>query len=329
MELLNKVAKILQQNFAIFTVVIALSAYFVPDLFLWSGSYMNLLMGVVIFGMSLTMEMKDFKTLFTSPKSTIIGLICVYIVSTLGTLIIVYGLQLPIALKIGLLLCAASPGGNITNVLTFISKGDVALSIGLTSLATFLAPIVTPSLCLLLLGEVTEMDGPGMIKTMIVSVIIPLIVGLALKALAKDAVSKVSQFSPMISLVAISIMTGGLVASRREALLGLDWKTLVGGILFLGVSAFLSFFIAKLLGVNQFQSRAISIEAGFKNTVLSAMLAGVSFGQYPEAALVCIIVALMAAVLGPIYANTLAKLPITDNSMPVSEEAIVLEEGIN
>ncbi|MBM7711548.1 bile acid:sodium symporter family protein [Enterococcus xiangfangensis] len=326
MELLNKVAKTLQQNFAIFTIVIALAAYFIPDLFLWSGPYMNLLMGLVIFGMSLTMEMKDFKELFTAPKATIVGLLCVFVVSTAGTLGIVYGLQLPTALKVGLLLCAASPGGNITNVLTFIAKGDVALSIGLTSLATFLAPVITPSLCLLLLGEVTEMDGPGMIKTMIISVIIPLIIGLLLKALAKDAVLKVSQFSPMISLVAISIMTGGLVAGRREALLSLNWKTLVGGVLFLAFSAGLSYLIAKFLGINQFQRRAVSIEAGFKNTVLSAMLAGVSFSQYPEAALLCIIVALMAAVLGPVYANALAKIPITDNSEPTSIKKTVIEE---
>lgn len=325
MEFLNKIAKVLQQNFAIFTIIIALSAYFFPDLFLWSGPYMNFLMGIVIFGMSLTIEMKDFKTLFTAPKATIVGLLCVYAVSTIGTLAIVYLLQLPTALKIGLLLCAASPGGNITNVLTFIAKGDVALSIGLTSLGTFLAPIVTPSLCLLLLGEVTEMDGPGMIKTMIVSVIIPLIIGLVLKALAKDAVSKVSQFSPMISLVAISIMTGALVAGRREALLEMNWKTFVGSLLFLAVSASASLFIAKIFGINQFQRRAVSIEAGFKNTVLSAMLAGVSFSQYPEAALVCIIVALMAAVLGPIYANAIAKMPITDSSEPVAEGVTAVE----
>lgn len=321
MKVLNDISGLLQKNFAVFTVVIALLAYFLPDLFLWAGPYMSILMGIVMFGMSLTMEMKDFKPLLTKPKATIVGLSCVYLGSCAVTFLLVNLLNLPVGLKIGILMCAASPGGNITNVLTFIAKGDTPLSIGLTAIGTLIAPVVTPALCLLMVGAWTEVDGPGMIKTMIFSVIIPLLIGLAIKAYAKAAASKVQEFSPMISLLAISLMTGGLIAARKEALVGLDWRIIAGALGFLAGSAAMSYAIAKLFHIGEYQVRAISIEAGFKNTVLSAMLAGVSFTNYPESALACIVTALLAAVLGPVYANMLAKVPIRDNSVPQDGEA--------
>ncbi len=316
MKVLNDISSLLQKNFAIFTLVIALLAYLFPDVFLWTGPYMSILMGIVMFGMSLTMELKDFKPLLTKPKATIVGLSCVYIGSCAVTYVLVNLLNLPIGLKIGLLMCAASPGGNITNVLTFIAKGDTPLSIGLTAIGTLIAPVVTPPLCLIMVGAWTEVDGPGMIKTMILSVIIPLLIGLVIKAYAKAAASKVQEFSPMISLLAISLMTGGLIAARKAALIGLDWRIIIGALGFLVVSASMAYGVAVLFRIGEYQVRAISIEAGFKNTVLSAMLAGVSFTNYPESALACIVTALLAAVLGPIYANMLSRVPIRDNSAP-------------
>jgi len=325
MSILIKLTKLIQKYFALFTIFIVVLAYFVPSLFEWSAPHMSKLMGIVMFGMSLTMSMQDFKPLILKPKATIIGLACVYLVSCAGTFAIVTLFNLPVALKIGFLMCAASPGGNITNVLTFIAKGDTPLSIGLTAIGTLIAPIVTPGLILLMLGTVTEVDGPGMIKTMIFSVIIPLLIGLLFKAVANNTASKIQQFSPSISLIAISIMTGGLIVSRKEVILNMDWKILIGGICFLSISAGLSLLISRLLKISQYQARAISVEAGFKNTVLSAMLAGVSFPDYPEAAMACIVTAILAAVLGPIYANAFAKVPITDGSDNASLEAATQE----
>ncbi|MDR0879942.1 MAG: bile acid:sodium symporter family protein [Clostridioides sp.] len=314
MKTLNNISKLLQKNFAVFTIVIALVAYFFPNVFLWSNPHMSLLMGLVMFGMSLTMEIQDFKQLVMKPKAMIVGLSCVFIASSIVTIILVNALHLPVALKIGILMCAAVPGGNITNVLTFIGKGDTPLSVGLTSVGTLIAPIVTPAMCLILVRAWTDVDGPGMIKTMIISVIIPLLIGLAMKAWLKTIASKLEEFSPTISLVSLSIMTGGLIAGRKAALMGLDWRIFVTVLCFLILSTSAAYGISRLFRINQYQRRAVAIEAGFKNTVLAAMLAGVSFKNYPESALVGIIAAVMAAVLGSIFANVMAKMPITDGS---------------
>ena len=308
MRALVKIAKTVQGHFALFTIVIAALAFFAPGTFLWAASGMNIGMIVVMFGMSLTMEFSDFKELLLRPKAVIIGLICVFVISSGTTSLVVKVLGLPTGIAIGLLLCGATPGGVITNVLTYISDGDVPLSVGLTSVGTLIAPIVTPAMVYLMVGRMTTVDGPGMIKSMLINVVLPLIVGLTIKALFMESAKKISEFSPLFSLIALGFVVGIIVSTNKSKLLAaLNVKLFIAVILFILVPTLISYLVSKLFKIGIPQGRAIGIEVGFKNSILASIIAANVFSEFPEAALPGVVIAVVAAVIGPIIGNFWAK----------------------
>lgn len=243
MKILNKIAKTVQSNFAIFTIVIALLGYFVPQLFSWVGNLTSFFMAVVMFGMSLTMEVEDFRTLFKKPKAMIIGIILVYFVSSGVTFITVKLLALPVGLSIGLLLAACTPGGVITNVMTFIADGDVPLSVGLTSVGTILAPILTPAMAFVMVGQWAEVDAKGMIISMLLTVVLPLVLGLGIKFIFHSAATKVQEISPLLSLLSLAIIIGAIVSKNGSNLLKMDIKLFLACLIFIVVPTFLSLWI--------------------------------------------------------------------------------------
>lgn len=307
MKILNKIAKTVQSNFAIFTIVIALLGYFVPQLFSWVGNLTSFFMAVVMFGMSLTMEVEDFRTLFKKPKAMIIGIILVYFVSSGVTFITVKLLALPVGLSIGLLLAACTPGGVITNVMTFIADGDVPLSVGLTSVGTILAPILTPAMAFVMVGQWTEVDAKGMIISMLLTVVLPLVLGLGIKFIFHSAATKVQEISPLLSLLSLAIIIGAIVSKNGSNLLKMDIKLFLACLIFIVVPTFLSLWISKICGISEQQGRAIGIETGLKNSILASILATQNFQDQPTAALPGIVIALMASIIGPILANYWAK----------------------
>lgn len=308
MKMLVKIAKTVQGHFALFTIAVAALAFFVPQTFLWAAKGMNIGMIVVMFGMSLTMEFSDFKQLVVRPKAMLMGLACVFLISSGVTFLVANILGLPAGLVIGLLLCGATPGGVITNVLTYIADGDVPLSVGLTSVGTLIAPIVTPAMAYLLVGRMTQVDGLGMIKSMLINVVLPLVVGLTIKALFKKAATKISEFSPLFSLIALAFVVGIIVSTNKDKLLAaLSVKLLIAVLLFIIVPTAISFLLARLLKISVPQCRAIGIEVGFKNSILASIIAADVFREFPEAALPGIVIAVMAAVIGPIIGNIWAK----------------------
>lgn len=308
MKTLVKIAKTVQGHFALFTVAVAVLAFFVPQTFLWAAKGMNIGMIVVMFGMSLTMEFNDFKQLVMRPKAVLIGLASVFLISSGVTFVVVKMLGLPAGLAIGLLLCGATPGGVITNVLTYIADGDVPLSVGLTSLGTLIAPIVTPAMAFLLVGRMTQVDGLGMIKSMLINVVLPLVVGLTIKALFKKAATKISEVSPLFSLIALAFVVGIIVSTNKDKLLQvLSVKLLVAVLLFILLPTAIGFLLARLFKIGTPQGRAIGIEVGFKNSILASIIAADVFSEFPEAALPGIVIAMVAAVVGPILGNFWAK----------------------
>ncbi len=308
MKVLVKIAKVVQGHFALFTIAIAALAFLVPESFLWASKGMNLGMIVVMFGMSLTMEFSDFKELVLRPKAVLLGLVCVFCISSAVTFVTVNVLGLPMGLAIGLLLCGATPGGVITNVLTYVADGDVPLSVGLTSVGTLIAPIVTPAMVYLLVGRMTTVDGPGMIKSMLINVVLPLVVGLTIKALMRQTAEKIAEFSPLFSLIALGFVVGIIVSMNKTKLIdALSIKLLIAVLIFILVPAFLCLFLAKLLKIGIPQARAIGIEVGFKNSILASIIAGNVFSEFPEAALPGVVIAVVAAVVGPIVGSYWAK----------------------
>ena len=269
---------------AVIVLVVAALALFVPKTCLWvQTSWINYLLMVVMFGMGLTLNLQDFKIVFSRPKDIIIGCLAQFTVMPLlaWTLARVFGLD--DALALGVVLVGCCPGGTASNVITYLAKGDLALSVGMTGVSTLLAPFLTPLLTWALAGESVNVDVLGMLLSILWVVILPIIVGLIIKSLWPKFTDKAVDYLPAFSSVAIAFIVAIVIAANAN-------KLLAGGLIIVLVVMLhnicglgLGYVIGCLLRLSEPKKRAISIEVGMQNSGLASSLATLHFAAYPLA----------------------------------------------
>ena len=243
----------------------------------------NYLLGVVMFGMGLTLNLQDFKVVFSRPKDVIIGCLAQFTIMPL----LAWGLSrlfsLDEALALGVVLVGCCPGGTASNVITYLAKGDLALSVGMTGVSTLLAPLLTPLLTWALAGKSVEVDVAGMLLSILWVVILPIIVGLIVKWLFPKFTEKAVDYLPAVSSIAIATIVAIIISANAS-------KLLVGGLVILLVVMLhnlcglgLGYLLGRLLRLSEPKKRAISIEVGMQNSGLASSLATLHFAAYPMA----------------------------------------------
>ena len=158
-------------------------------------SLINPLLGVIMFGMGLTLKVEDFRVVFTHPKDVLVGCLAQFTVMPLLAFALSRLFGLDEALTIGVILVGCCPGGTASNVITYLAKGDLALSVGMTATSTLLAPLLTPLLVLLLVGETVDVNVIGMLLSILWVVILPIVLGLLVKRLLPKATEQVRRIS--------------------------------------------------------------------------------------------------------------------------------------
>ena len=243
----------------------------------------NYLLGVVMFGMGLTLNLQDFKIVFSHPKDVVTGCMVQFTVMPLLAWGLVRLFQLDEALALGVVLVGCCPGGTASNVITYLSKGDLALSVGMTGVSTLLAPLLTPLLTWALAGKSVDVDVASMFLSILWVVIVPIAAGLLVKWLWPRFTEKTTDYLPALSSVVIAFLVAIVVAASADRLL-------VGGPLIVLVVMLhnvfglcLGYLIGRLLGLSEAQKRAISIEVGMQNSGLASSLATIHFAAYPLA----------------------------------------------
>ena len=243
----------------------------------------NPLLGVIMFGMGLTLNLNDFKIVFSRPKDVIIGCLAQFTIMPLLAWGLSRAFQLDEALALGVVLVGCCPGGTASNVITYLAKGDLALSVGMTGVSTLLAPLLTPLLTWALAGKGVDVDVAGMLLSILWVVILPIVVGLTVKGLWPKFTEKVTDYLPAFSSVAIALIVAIIIAANAS-------KLLTGGLLIVIVVVLhnlcglsLGYLIGRLLGLSEPKKRAISIEVGMQNSGLASSLATLHFAAYPLA----------------------------------------------
>ena len=243
----------------------------------------NYLLGVVMFGMGLTLNLKDFKIVFSRPKDVIIGCMAQFTVMPLLAWILSRLFALDEALALGVVLVGCCPGGTASNVITYLAKGDLALSVGMTGVSTLLAPFLTPLLTWALAGKSVNVDVVGMLLSILWVVIVPIIVGLIVKWLWPKFTEQATDYLPAFSSIAIATIVAIVIAANAS-------KLLAGGMIIIVVVALhnvcglaLGYLIGRLLRLTEAKKRAISIEVGMQNSGLASSLATIHFAAYPLA----------------------------------------------
>lgn len=262
----------------------AVLALVVPGLFSSiKPAVVNPLLGVIMFGMGMSLRLEDFKIVFSRPKDVIIGCLAQFTIMPLLACGLSQAFQLDEALALGVVLVGCCPGGTASNVITYLAKGDLALSVGMTGVSTLLAPFLTPLLTWMLAGKSVDVDILSMFLSILWVVILPIVVGLFVKWLWPKFTEKTTDYLPAFSSIAIALIVAIVISANAE-------KLLAGGLLIVIVVVLhnvcglgLGYLIGRMLRLSEPKMRAISIEVGMQNSGLASSLATIHFAAYPLA----------------------------------------------
>ena len=243
----------------------------------------NYLLGVVMFGMGLTLNLQDFKIVFSRPKDVIIGCLSQFTIMPLLAWILARLFSLDEALALGVVLVGCCPGGTASNVITYLAKGDLALSVGMTGVSTLFAPFLTPLLTWALAGKSVNVDVVGMLLSILWVVILPIVVGLIVKGLWPNFTKKATDYLPAFSSIAIAMIVAIIISANANKLLAGGSIIVLVVILHNLCGLSLGYLIGRLLGLTEAKKRAISIEVGMQNSGLASSLATIHFAAYPLA----------------------------------------------
>lgn len=308
MKTLETISNLAGKYFAIWVIGVALIAYFIPAPFLGVGSYITILLGVVMFGMGLTLKPVDFKLVLRKPVPVLIGVAAQFIIMPLFALLLAIVFNLPAELAAGLVLLGSVPGGTSSNVMVYLAKGNLALSVAMTSLSTMLAPVVTPLILLALAGQWLPVDPIAMFLSIIQVIIVPITLGVLVRKMFPTTVDKSAAVIPLISVIAIIVIVSAVVSANVESITTSGFMVFSAVMIhnLLGLS--LGYFTGLVMKLDESKRRAISIEVGMQNSGLGVALATAHFG--PLAALPNVIAAVWHNISGPILATIWSKKPI-------------------
>ena len=241
---MKKLCDFIARWMGVMVLIVAALSLAVPASFVWIDTWtINPMLGAIMFGMGLTLSPADFKVVLSRPKDILIGCLTQFTVMPLLALGLTWAFSLPQELAIGVVLVGCCPGGTASNVITYLAKGDLALSVGMTAASTLLAPLLTPLLVWLLAGTMVDVDTVGMLMSIVYVVIAPIVCGLLCQRLLIVAVVMIHN------------------------ILGLA----------------IGFTVGRLLRLQRPKCVALSIEVGMQNSGLASSLAVLHFAAYPLA----------------------------------------------
>ncbi len=306
MQALLKFTQFVSKTFALWAIVFAVLAFLFPTEFKIFAPYIPYLLGLVMFGMGITLTFNDFGEVAKHPQAVIIGVAGQFIIMPGLAFILAKAFDLPPDLAVGVILVGSCPGGTSSNVMTYLAKGNTALSVACTTISTLLSPLLTPAIFYLLASQWLDINASAMFMSVLKMVLFPIFLGLVVRALFKKTIVQVSQITPLISVLSIVLILAAVVAVSKD-------KIVESGLLIFSVVVlhnclgyFVGFLAAKLFRLNTADSKAIAIEVGMQNSGLGAALAAAHFN--PIAAVPSALFSFWHNVSGPILANIFANM---------------------
>ena len=278
MKAFEKISAFISQYMAVFVILVAAIALIQPWTFQWAAPKITILLGIVMFGMGMTLHLRDFKLVFQRPKDVFVGALAQFTIMPALAWLLAKGFGLPPELAAGVILVGTCPGGTSSNVMTYLARGDVALSVSMTMTTTVLAPIVTPLLTWWLAGEWVDISLSAMMMSIVQVVILPILLGIIINSFLEETVQKIVKLLPLVSVIAIVLIVGGVVAVSAQRILETGLLIMLVVMLHNLLGYSIGFLIAKALHMNVAKAKAISIEVGMQNSGLATSLAMLHFG---------------------------------------------------
>ncbi len=305
MNVVGKVSGWVGKYLTYLVLLTIVSAYFVPEMYLWAVKHTVWMLGVVMFGMGMTLHTSDFQRVLKRPREVLIGTVCQYTIMPLAAYALVRVFHLNADLAVGMVLLGSCPGGTASNVMSFLAKGDVPLSVSLTTVSTLMAPVMLPFLVWALAGEWVTVSFFAMAMTVVKVILVPLVLGLMAHRVVGEAhLDDCKKFLVLLSAFSVLSILGGVVAVNGPRIVSYG-GFLVALVLLHSVLGYgLGYLAASLLGMGQRQRHTVSIEVGMQNDALAISLAAVYFN--PLVAVPAAIGAAVHQVTGSLLASVFA-----------------------
>ena len=308
MKALEKVSTFLANHMAVLVLVVTAVSLFIPKAGLWiQTGWINYLLMIVMFGMGLTLNLSDFQLVFSRPRDILIGCVSQFTIMPLLAFALGKLFRLDDALLAGVILVGTCPGGTSSNVITYLSGGDVPLSVGMTSINTLLAPILTPALTYLFLHTTVEVNIISMFLSIIQVVILPIALGLIINRIWGQYTRRMTSILPSVSVIAISLIVASVVSHNAGKILSTGLIVFAVVILHNVLGYACGFGIGKLLKLDASKTKALSIEISMQNSGLATALAGTAFPSLAMATVPGAIFSVWHNISGAILANLFRK----------------------
>ena len=307
-----KVARVAVTVFPLLVLLAGVAGFLLPGAFQPLGPAVPYLLGIIMFCMGLTLTPPDFAAVARRPWAVILGIVAHYVIMPGAGWLIANILQLEPALAVGLILVGCAPSGTASNVMAFLAKGDVALSVAVASVSTLIAPIVTPILVLFLAGSFLSIDAGAMVLDIVKTVLVPVVAGLMARLFLKNLVARALPALPWASAVVISLIVAVVVAGSADKIVAAGGIVFLAVVLHNGFGLGLGYLAGKLGRLDDKARRALAFEVGMQNSGLAATLATAHFT--PLAALPSAVFSLWHNISGAIVAAWLARKPLQDST---------------
>lgn len=289
--------------FPLWLLAFCLMALWQPDLFSWfGGPWIVWALTLVMLGMGVTLDGGAFREVARDWRAVVAGFAAQYTVMPAAGWLVAKAMDLPPDFAVGLILVACCPGGTASNVVTYLARANVALSVVMTTCSTLAAVVATPWLTRQLAGAYLEVDGWGMFLTTLQVVVIPVALGAVLHTKVPALRKPVSDVGPLVSVLLICMICAGIIGNSRDAILQNGFRLLAAVVLVHSLGFLLGWLLARICGFAKPEARAISIEVGMQNSGLAAVLAKTHFVANPITAVPAAVSSVTHSLIGSFLA---------------------------
>lgn len=303
LQVFATLSRLANKFFAVLVVIAGVIGFIFPETCKLIAPYISILLGVVMFGMGLTLSPADFREVVRRPRDVVLGVLGQFVIMPVSAYVLCLVLNLPPELAVGLMLLGCCPGGTASNVVTFLARGDVALSVTITSCTTLLAPLATPALIWFFASEWLAVDPTAMFLSIVQIILLPIAAGVLVHKALGSKLDNVVAALPLVSVTAIVLIAAAVVAGTQKQLLNAGLLVFTAVCLHNAMGLAFGYLLAKATGMNLAKRKCMAIEVGMQNSGLGVALATVHFAANPMAALPSAIGALWHNVTGPVLAS--------------------------
>jgi len=275
-----------------------------PAWFVWfRGNAIVVGLAVIMLGMGITLSIDDFARVSTRPATVAAGFVAQFLIMPMAGWLVATLCQLETPFAVGLILVACCPGGTASNVVTYIARADVALSVLMTTCTTLGAVVLTPLLTKLLAGRLVEVDAWGLFFSTLQVVVLPVAAGVAINRFLPGVVRAVLPVAPLVSVITIALVCASIIGQNAAAVMTSGPRLLTAVALLHATGFGVGYLFARLFGYDRTVARTISIEVGMQNSGLGVVLAQKHFPAEPLTAVPCAISSVTHSVIGSLLAG--------------------------